>query len=149
MIKINIDCLRLFAETSYDNPGTCSCSEDLEFLAFWGLVLVRECPDGLKVWITDKGREALGLPAKGTPESRRKEEFVAFIWKGILPSDEELTAREEQKKEQDRKNAIFYNRVSFKFGPGYLSKDKHINKHKAHGNTETEVTDYARAPEQD
>ena len=110
-IKINLDCLRLFAETSFDNPGTFTLSDDLECLAFWGLVLARECPDGLKVWITDKGREALGLPAKGTPESRRKEEFVAFIWKGILPSDEELTAREEQKKEQDRKNAIFFEKL--------------------------------------
>ena len=111
MIKINLDCLRLFAETSFDNPGMFTRSDDLECLAFWGLVLARECPDGLRVWITDKGREALGLPARGTRESRQREEFVAFIWKGFLPSDEELTAREERKKELDRQKAVFHERL--------------------------------------
>lgn len=109
MIEIErfLPILRTLSGTTFSQPALLARTADLDTLAATGYLLMRESGDGLfQVWLSGRGRQAIGeTPAQSAADSRL-EDFIAFIWRGEVPSEkwiqERLAHREEVKAEQAR-----------------------------------------------
>lgn len=62
--------------------------------------MMRDAGDGFfRVWLSGRGRQAIGVAPASSPAERRVEDFIAYIWNGKVPSEEWIRERQARREE--------------------------------------------------